>query len=266
VLLLAGLAIVAAGLWYAVGRRVWSGYLEYRASEQAAADSVPIGYIGLNYRKSYNDRAPRFHFEEGGRKLLWAALGEGGGKPDFYDVTDATFPVLGLSGGFGRDSIPGVDYPILDPPASARWRRLRASQVVHGLALESGPRAYPADVLTKVEVVNDVDGSTPFVVVYDRGRERAQAFRRDVDGRPVTFGTTGYASGRTPLLYDRRTRSLWLADAEAETLACVGGASKGTRLPAHGVPRPMPWSEWAAEHPRTLVLVGNDRSRPIPAE
>jgi hypothetical protein len=265
-LVLAAVALGALGFWYAAGRHLWSGYKEYQASRQAAEDSVPIGYIGLNYRKSYNNRSPEFHFEKDGRKLLWAGLEGDGGAPLFYDVTeaDAEFPVKGLSGGFGRDSIPGIDYPILDPPSSARWRRFRARQAVHGATLESGPRAYPADLLSKIEVVNDVDGANPFVVVLAADVGQARSYRRDVAGRAVTFGTAGYTSEQRPVLYDRRTKSLWLARDDA--LACVSGELKGTRLPAYRPPRTMTWAEWTAEHPRTLVLVGNDRQQPLPVE
>lgn len=246
------------------GRRAWRGYQEYRKSWREAEDSVPIGYLGLNYRKSYNDRPAVFHSEEGGRQRLWAARGQPGQSDESYDVTEADFPVRGVSGGFGRDSIPGVDYPILEPPSSERGRRLRSRQPVYGLALDAGPRAYPLDLLAKVEVVNDGDGPTPFAVVHDRGRDRALAYRRTVAGREITFGTTGYSSDLKPLLYDRRTKSLWLPADDA--LACVSGGLQGTRLPLYRKPERTTWADWSAAHPETLILFGNDRSRAIPGE
>ncbi len=263
VLTLATLALLAV-LVMVPGRRAWREYQEYQESGRQAEDSVPIGYLGLNYRKSYNDRPPVFHFEKDGRKVLWAARGEAGRPDDLYDVSEAEFPFRGLSGGFGRDSIPGIDYPILEPPTSERGRRLRSRQAVFGLVLDAGPRAYPLDLLTKIEVVNDRDGSTPFAVVYDRGRDRAPAYRRTLAGREITFGTTGYTSDLKPLLYDRGTKSLWLPADDA--LVCVNGELKGTRLPLYRMPGRTTWADWSAAHPETLILIGNDRSKPIPSE
>jgi hypothetical protein len=267
---LATLAVLAF-LALVPGRRAWREYQEFQESGRLAEDSVPIGYIGLNFRKSYNDRPPVFHFEKDGRKTLWAARGEEGRPDEFYDVTEAEFPVEALSGGFGRDSIPGVDYPIFEPPTSERGQRLRGRQAVFGVVLSDGPRAYPLDLLAKVELVNDRDGTTPFVVVYNRGGEAARAFERRIQGREVTFGTTGYTfpttpdgSSGKPLLYDRRTKSLWLPEDQA--LVCVGGELKGTSLPVWRPLEKTTWSEWVARYPKTRVLFGNDRSKPIPSE
>jgi len=231
---------------------------------------VPIGYAGLNFRRSYNDRPARFHHEQDGRKLLWAALGEGN-KPVFYDVSDAAFNPQSLSGGYGRDSIPGVDYPIFESRGSERGRRLRNRQEVYGLVLGDGPRAYPADLLRKIEVVNDRDGTTPFVIVFDGGADTARIYERRLKDGEVTFGTTGYTlptspDGTTgkPLLYDRKSKSLWLPEDRA--LVCFSGELKGTKLPTRASAEKTTWSEWVARHPRTLALMGNDRSKPIPSE
>jgi hypothetical protein len=229
-----------------------------------------VGFLGLNYRRSYYDKPAQFLHERDGRRLLWAAKGEGD-APDYYDVTEVDFRPESLSGGYGRDSIPGVDYPIFEPSDSERGRSLRTRQELYGLVLGDGPRAYPTDLLKKAEVVNDRDGTEPFVVVYDRGLDMALAFERRIQGREVTFGTTGYTlptsedgkSGK-PLLYDRRTRSLWLPEDRA--LVCVSGELKGTSLPTRRPLERTTWSGWVARYPKTRVLFGNDRSKPIPGE
>jgi hypothetical protein len=254
----------AALLWLFLGRPLWQEYQNYLESRRRAEDTVPIGYIGLNYRPSYNNRPLVFHVEKGGRKLLWAAAGASGKEPEYYDVTEAEVDLRGVTGGFGRDSIPGIDYPILEPPTSERGRRLRARQDIAGLNLDAGPRAYPIDVLAKIEIVNDQDGNRPFVAVYDRGRDRVSVYERTVDGRPITFGTSGYSLGQKPLLYDRRAKSLWLPT--DEVLACISGQLRGTKLPINREPQRTTWAKWSAAHPETLIVVGNDRSRPIPSE
>lgn len=261
---LATCAMGVALLWYLSGRHLWSEYQKWRVEVQATEDSVPIGYVGANYRRSYNDRAANFHFEKDGKKLLWAAGGAGQTR-EFYDVTEAAFPVQEADGGFGRDSIPGVDYPILEKTDGEHARNLRARQPVFGLTLDEGPRAYPEDLLLKIEVVNDRDGTTPFVVVHDRGRGHAYAFLREVSGKVLSFGTTGYSLRRAPLLYDRKTKSLWWILQDG-VFRCVNGPLKGTTLSPYRNIETLPWGEWLSQHPKTLVVVGNDRGKPIPVE
>lgn len=266
------LVIVVPALWILgqAGRRFYADFQDYRDIQREAEDTAPIGYVGVSLRRSYHDRPAQFLSEKEGRKLLWAAKGEDG-QPESYDVTEADFAVEALSGGFGRDSNPGIDYPLFEGPDSERGRRLRARQVFYGLVLGVGPRAYPADLLRKIEVVNDRDGGTPFAAVFDRRVDEGRFYERTIDGKEVTFGTTGYALADSPdptrgapLLYDRRTRSLWLPGETA--LVCVNGPLKGTKLPIFKAAKRTTWSAWRSRYPRTLVLMGSDRSKPIPGE
>jgi hypothetical protein len=256
-------AFAAAVLWAAVGKSLWSEYQNLRRETRATADSVPVGYVGVHYRRSYNDRPVIFHVEKDGRKLLFAAKGEGP-EPEYYDVTEAAVDLRRIDGGFGRDSIPGIDYPIIDQAGASTGRTLRASQPVYGVDLRCGPRAYPKDLIEKIEVVNDADGSMPIAVVFDRSRQRALVFERSRGGAPFTFGTTGYSLERQPVLYDRKTRSLWLP--RDDRIVCVSGELKGTELPSLQTPGLTTWGEWKAAHPQTSVLMGSDRTKPIPAE
>jgi hypothetical protein len=264
----------ASLLWW-FGRPLWEAYRGYREISQEAESTVPIGYVGVSLRRTYFDKPIRFFDTSTGRKRLWAAKGADG-QPEFYDVTDAAFEVEKVAGGFGRDSIPGIDYPLFEPPGSNRTSKLYPRQPMFGLVLHDGPRAYPRDLLRKIEVVNDEGDGLPFAIVYDRYREQAWFYDRRVENRAITLGTTGYAIGPTddpksgtPLLYDRKTRSLWLPDEAG--LVCVNGALKGTKLPVASnlTPEATTWSAWSDRHPQTKVLVGSDRDgdrKPIPAE
>jgi hypothetical protein len=261
---------IAAAILAGYGRRVWRAFGEYRIAQEAADDMAPVGYVGVHLRKSYNDKPARFLHEEDGRKLLWAAKGEDG-KPIFYDVTDALIVVERLSGGYGRDSIPGIDYPVFERSDSPSGQRIRGKESVYGLATADPPRAYPAILLRKIEVVNDRVGSTPFVVVFDRASSAAGFYDRRTSGHEVTFGTTGYAYGKTPdpslgapLLYERLSKSLWLPEADA--LVCVSGEQRGTKLPRLKNPEESTWSAWRGKHSHSMVLVGNDREKPIPSQ
>jgi hypothetical protein len=260
------------GLLWWLGRGTWSAYQEYRQASREAEEGAPVGYVGVSLRRTYNDKPPRFIDMNGGRKRLWAAKGADG-QPEFYDVTDAAFVVEKVSGGYGRDSIAGIDYPLFERADSPQARPFRRQHEMWGLALPDGARAYPRDLLRKIEVVNDEAG-IPFAIVFDRQHNVARFYDRRIEGRPVTFGTTGYALGDSddpqtgrPLLYDRRTRSLWLP--EEKELVCVNGPLKGQRLPATLRPEPASWGDWKARYPQTQALVGSDRDderKPIPSE
>src|SRR5262249_44481601 len=142
-------AAIGVAVWF-LGRRVWDEYRDYQDSWREAEDAAPVGYIGANYRRSYHDRPAVFLHQEQGRMKLWAGKKEDG-QPEFWDVTDADIVVGRLSGGYGRDSVPGIDHPILEAPSTERGQRLRSRQGFYGLDLAEGPRGYPVDLLKKIE-------------------------------------------------------------------------------------------------------------------
>ena len=257
-----GLTLVI--LWLGIGRNLASQYQSYWEARQAAEDNAPIGYLGLNPRRSYNDRAVVFLSENEGRTTLFAAK-RGGGEPDeVYDVTEASIDLATLEGGFGRDSIPGIDYPIIETAEGERGGRLRTRQDVFALGLGPVSRVYPRDLLEKIEMVNDRVGDAPLLIVYDRGRTTAFAFSRAVDGSVVSFGSTGYSRFKQPVLYDRKTRSLWVI--ENAELLCVAGSLKGRSLKPGPTLVTTTWGAWSGKNPNTTIVVGNDRSLPIPSE
>jgi len=271
----AGVLTLALGLLWWFGRPLWNTVRDYRQISQEAEGSAPVGYVGVNLRRTYFDKPTRFLDTSAGRKRLWAAKGADG-QPEYYDVTDAAFEVDRAAGGFGRDSIPGIDYPLFEPSGSPTAGKLHPGQAVYGVALRDGPRAYPRDLLRKIEVVNDEGDGTAFAIVFDRRGDQAWFYSRQMDNRAITFGTTGYAIGSTddpkdgtPLLYDRKSLSLWIPEKEA--LVCVNGSLKGTRLPAAPglAPEATTWSAWTSKEPGTKVLIGSDREgdrKPIPGE
>ena len=91
---------------------------------------------------------------------------------------------------------------------------------------------------------------------------------RSRSGPPATpLGDSDDPKLGRPLLYDRKTKSLWLPEDRA--LVCVNGPLKGTELPTALQPEQVTWGDWVARYPQTLVLVGSDRDndlKPIPTE
>ena len=259
------LATLIGGSWILIGERTWRDIRELRAAELAAEESAPIGYVGLYFRKNYAARPSKFLFEESGKTLLFAALGEDPGDlPSFYDVTNAALDLTKLWGGVGRDSIAGVDYPIHQTRFGDIGQNFRRNHEMFTFRFDEGPRAYPRWILERINVINDSDNSDPFVLVYDHAKKTPLCYSRILNGEAVTFGTTGYNVGGSALLYDRVSHSLWLPTNQG--LTSVNGRHNGKILPQSRSLTSSTWGDWTRRYPKSLVLVGSDRSLPIPTK
>ena len=203
----AGLAVGV--VWYMVGRDLVTQYSGWREESRAAEDNAPIGYLGLNLRRSYNDRAVVFLAKKDGRTTLFAAKNGGGEPDDVYDVTEASIDLSASKAASVATRYRASTTRSSKRPKATGEKTSRARQEVFGLELDSGARVYPRDLLEKIEMVNDRDGDVSFLILYDRGRAKVFAFDREVDGAPVSFGSTGYSRFKQPVLYDRKTRSVW---------------------------------------------------------
>jgi hypothetical protein len=122
---------------------------------------------------------------------------------------------------------------------------LRSDDLIVGALADGRPHAYPLDLLSFHEVVND----GALAVTWCPLCRTALAFDRDVAGRKLTFGVSGLLLHANQVLYDRESGSLWSQLAER----AISGRYRGTSL------RPVPlaqvtWGEWLHEHPDTLVL------------
>jgi hypothetical protein len=85
--------------------------------------------------------------------------------------------------------------------------RLDPLDLVLGVEVGASARAYPLDALAEAGgVVNDELGGEPIVAIALRGTYTALAFRRELDGRTLTFEWADESSG---LLGDVETGSRW---------------------------------------------------------
>ena len=112
------------------------------------------------------------------------------------------------SGGPPKDGIPSIDNPSFVSVAAARdWIAPKEPVIVieHG----GDVRAYPLQILTHHEIVNDEIGGTPVAVTFCPLCYSSIAFRRTLDGAPVTFGVSGLLRHSDLVMYDRRTETLW---------------------------------------------------------
>jgi len=107
-----------------------------------------------------------------------------------------------------RDQIPAIDRPNFVAIADARsW--IRDREPVISLVIGQEARAYPLQILTQHEIVNDVLADTPVVVTFCPLCYSALAFDRRVNGEEYHFGVSGMLRHSDLVMFDRETHSLW---------------------------------------------------------
>ncbi|WP_420645268.1 DUF3179 domain-containing protein [Candidatus Leptofilum sp.] len=113
-----------------------------------------------------------------------------------------------LSGGPPRDGIPSIDNPqFIFPDAAEAW--LAGNEPVIAVEFNGDARAYPLQILTWHEIVNDEVGGVPLIVTFCPLCNSAIVFERTLDGEPVEFGTSGLLRNSDLVMYDRKTETLW---------------------------------------------------------
>jgi hypothetical protein len=156
-----------------------------------------------------------------------------------------------------QDGIPAIDEPKFAGVAAIDW--LDPQEPVIALEVNGESRAYPLQILTWHEVVNDEIAGVPVVVTFCPLCNTAYAFERpEIDGKVTTFGVSGKLYFSNLLMYDRATGSLW-----PQALGVAGfGEVRGLeleRVPAQIVS----WEEFRTNFPDGEVLTrdtGHDRS------
>ncbi len=152
-----------------------------------------------------------------------------------------------LPGGPPPDGIPSIDTPSAVPVERIDW--LDDAEAVIVVSVGESTRIYPIQVLIWHEIVNDELGDVPITVTYCPLCNSAVVFEREIDGRLLDFGTSGYLYQSSLVMYDRQTESLWTHfDGRS-----VVGTLIGTELPL--VPAStMSWADAIAAFPDATVL------------
>jgi hypothetical protein len=113
-----------------------------------------------------------------------------------------------LSGGPPRDGIPSIDDPqFIASSEASDW--LADNEPVIALDINGDARAYPLQILTWHEIVNDTVGGEPVIVTFCPLCNAALVFQRTLDGEVYEFGTSGLLRNSDLVMYDRTTESLW---------------------------------------------------------
>ena len=123
------------------------------------------------------------------------------------------------------DAIPAIDEPrFLGLDEASEW--LAAEAPVIAFERNGDARAYPLEIMTWHEIVNDVVGGEPVIVTYCPLCNSAIAFSRLVGGEERTFGVSGSLRRSDLIMYDRETHTLW----QQLTGEAIVGSGTGTVL------------------------------------
>ena len=176
---------------------------------------------------------------------------------DTFGATSARFVPLSeisdeLQAGL-RDAIVPVERPVYGGPGALPW--LDDDDLILGYESGAETFAYPINILNFHEIVNDTIGGVPLLITYCPLCFSGVVFSREVDGQILTFGNTSALYQSDLVMYDHQTGSYWFQVAGE----AVVGTLTGSRLE----PLPsatMPWGEWKALHPGTLLITGAEES------
>ena len=193
--------------------------------------------------------------EEDGISYLWA----GEDDSQHFVVDNLVLKPEQFHYGIGREEFPALIEPhFISAQEADSW--LADSARVLGLRIGDEIKAYPIELLTRHEVVNDVVGGEPIFAAYCILADLGAVYSRRIDGRVHTFALSGYTYFDPEVwdgmdgfvLWDRETESLWWP--------LIGEAVSGPLLHT-----PMDvydqtawsqttWEEWKAQYPTTVVL------------
>ena len=153
-----------------------------------------------------------------------------------------------LSGGPSKDGIPPIDNPTYDSVSDANaWLNDREPVVLVQVGDEA--RAYPLQILTWHEIVNDTFGDKPLVVSFCPLCNTAIAFERTFNGQVLDFGTTGRLRYSNLIMYDRQTETWW----QQATGDAIAGELTGTQLAFYPASI-ISWADFKTQYPEGSVL------------
>ena len=157
-------------------------------------------------------------------------------------------PNLIVSGGPPPDGIPSIDVPQFVRPEDAIFITSDEEPVI-SIEINGDARAYPVQILTWHELVNDVVGDVPVAVAYCPLCNSAVAFEREFGKRTLTFGTSGSLYQSALVMYDRQTESLW-AHFTGEGIVGHFAGAQLTNVPVQTVS----FGAWREANPDGMVL------------
>ena len=153
-----------------------------------------------------------------------------------------------VSGGPPMDGIPSIDNPkFVTVEEADGW--ITDNELVLGLVYRNTTRAYPLQIMTWHEIVNELIEGEPILITYCPLCGSGIAYERTLNGEAVEFGTSGKLYNSNLVMYDRKTNSYWT---QIGGQAIVGELT-GMELVPISIDT-VPWREWKIAHPDSEVL------------
>jgi hypothetical protein len=134
-------------------------------------------------------------------------------------------------------------------PTRVSDKRIYPKEYVLGLILAGKAKAYPFSVLSQQPVINDNFQATPLLVVFDSESTTGVIFKRNVDGKSLSFKQIQKSDSKTLMLADDATGSIW----EGLTGTALQGSYKGKKLEALPM-TPSFWFGWVDHYPQTELF------------
>ncbi len=113
-----------------------------------------------------------------------------------------------FSGGVPRDGIPPIDEPKFTDFAEA-VQFVAGREPVVALRVNGEARAYPLQILTYHEIVNDVIGGRPVAVTFCPLCNSSVVFDREIFGSVLRFGVSGNLRNSDLIMWDDVTETWW---------------------------------------------------------
>ncbi len=226
----------------------------------------PVGYVNITPSPSFAQKPDNWIHDEGDSTLLWSGWNNDTGH-GWFRIQRNVLDVSRLHGPIGRDVIRAIDRPVVEIGGGERWERIHPDALVVGMEIHDVISVYPLPMLAKVEAINDTIAEVPVLVVmtpFVPSDEAVDIYNPVLNGERLTMGSSGYFLDKKPLLYDRKTESFWIA--EGKILRAVAGPLKGATLKRIKHGHPIAWSSWQGQYPESRLIVGADRTHPLPMQ
>jgi len=151
-------------------------------------------------------------------------------------------------GGPPKDGIPSIDHPkYTSVEAADEW--IADNELVLAIDYKGVKRVYPLQILVWHEIVNDDIAGDPILITYCPLCGSGIAYKGEIGGERVEFGTSGKLYNSNLVMYDRKTDSYW---SQIDGIAIVGELTSMQLTPVSI--DTVSWRVWKEEHPDSEVL------------
>ncbi len=240
---------------------LWREWEALRGEWREDARARVVGYPEVTPRFSFAIPPKDWYRDEGDQSRLWAGWSTVENQHQWFRFARGQLDPSRLSHAIGRDTVRPIDLPRVETGEGEIWSQIPEDDKVAATQIRGVSLAYPFAVLGKVLIVNDSVLGCPLLVVFspfEKGDHCASVYSPVLDTDRLTMGHTGYLCDGEPLLYDRKSESLWMGTQKG--LKAVAGPLCGKTLPRLTRMSTVEWGTWRTDHPDTRLVVGSNRA------